>query len=80
MLCIDKISIPVPFLALYCKPDGSLWTDPVTLQHEGLQTLAHFMTGKLSGADAIGAEQLTPPRLTAEKHSLFRAFTDIFSD
>jgi hypothetical protein len=80
MLCIDKISIPVPFLALYSKPDGSLWTDPVTLQHEGLQTLAHFRTGKLSVADGMGAELLAQPRLKAEKHSLFRAFTDIFSD
>jgi hypothetical protein len=80
MLCVDKISIPVPFLALYSKPDGSLWTDPVTLQHEGLQTLAHFRTGKLSAADAMGAELLAQPRQKTEKHSLFRAFTDIFTD
>jgi hypothetical protein len=80
MLAIDKISIPVPFLSLYSLPDGNLWTDPVTLQHEGLQTLAHFRTGKLSAADAPGAELVAAPRLKVEKHSLFRAFTDIFTD
>jgi hypothetical protein len=80
MLCIDKISIPVPFLALYSLPDGNLWTDPVTLKHEGLQTLAQFETGKLSAADAPGAELIAPARIKAEKNSLFRAFTDIFTD
>jgi hypothetical protein len=80
MLSIDKISIPVPFLALYSLPDGNLWTDPVTLQHEGLQALAHFDTGKLSAAQASGAVLLSPARVKAEKHSLFRAFTDIFTD
>ncbi len=80
MLSIDKLSIPVPFLALYALPDGSLWTDPVTLSHEGLQALAHFRTGKLSAAEAIGATLLSEPIQKPEKHSLVRAFTDIFSD
>lgn len=80
MLVIDKISIPVPFLSLYSLPDGNLWTDPVTLQHDGLQVLAQFRTGKLLPTDALGAQLLSPPRLKAEKHSLFRAFTDIFTD
>ncbi|MDX1392228.1 MAG: hypothetical protein R3241_07605 [Rheinheimera sp.] len=80
MLTIDKLSIPVPFLALYALPDGSLWTDPVTLQHEGLQALAHFTTGKLSAAEAAGAQLISPARIKAEKHGLFRAFTDIFTD
>lgn len=80
MLTIDKLSIPLPFLSLYSLPDGSLWTDPVTLRHEGVQTLAHFTTGKLSSADAPGAVVVSAPRVKAEKHSLFRAFADIFTD
>lgn len=80
MLSIDKVSIPVPFLALYALPDGNLWTDPVTLSHEGLQALAHFRTGKLSAAEALGATLLSEPVQKPEKHSLVRAFTDIFSD
>lgn len=80
MLSIDKISIPVPFLALYALPDGSLWTDPVTLRHEGLQALAHFHTGKLSASDAMGATLLSEPLQKPEKHSLVRAFTGIFND
>ena len=80
MLTIDKISIPVPFLALYAMADGNLWTDPVTLRHEGVQSLAHFHTGKLAPADAAQAQLLAAPREKPERHSLFRAFTDIFSD
>ena len=80
MLTIDKLSIPLPFLSLYSLPDGSLWTDPVTLQHEGSQALAHFATSKLSAADAPGAIAVSTPRIKAEKHSLFRAFADIFTD
>lgn len=80
MLSIDKISIPVPFLALYVLPDGSLWTDPVTLSQEGLQAMAHFHTGKLSAAEALGATLLSDPIQKPEKHGLVRAFTDIFSD
>jgi len=80
LLTIDKISIPVPYLALYAMPDGNLWTDPVTLRHEGIQALAHFDTGKLNAIDAAQAELLSAPLVKPERHNLFRAFTDMFHD
>jgi hypothetical protein len=80
MLSLSKISIPVPYLAVYSSADGNLWTDPITLQHEGTNSLARFKTGTLSSADANGAMLISPARAMPEKHSLIRAFTHIFAE
>lgn len=79
MLTIDKISIPLPYLALYGRSDGSLWTDPITLQHESDSNLTRFKIGKALPAGLSSADLLTPPRELPDKHSLVRAFTGIFS-
>ena len=80
ILTIDKISIPVPFLSVYGMPDGNLWTDAVSIQHESLQALAHFKIEKRSAAETAAAIVLSHARKAPEKHSLIRAFADIFSD
>lgn len=79
MLTIDKISIPLPYLALYGRSDGSLWTDPITLQHESHSSLTRFKIGKALPAGLTSADLLTAPRELPDKHSLVRAFTGIFS-
>lgn len=79
MLTIDKISIPLPYLALYGRSDGTLWTDPITLQHEGHGSLTRFKIGKELPAGLCSADLLTAPRELPDKHSLVRAFTGIFS-
>jgi hypothetical protein len=80
MLSLSKISIPVPYLAVYSSADGNLWTDPITLQHEGANSLARFRTGTLSATDASGTTLLSPARAIPEKHNLIRAFTHIFAE
>lgn len=79
MLTIDKISIPLPYLALYGRSDGTLWTDPITLQHESHGSLARFKIGKALPVGLSSADLLTAARELPDKHSLVRAFTGIFS-
>lgn len=79
MLTIDKLSIPLPYLALYGADDGSLWTDPITLQHENLNSLARFQLNKQLPRDLTSRHQLAAPVHTPDKHGLVRAFTGIFN-
>lgn len=80
LLSLNKISIPVPYLALYSAADGNLWTDPITLQHETAGGLARFKTSSLQTHNARGITLLNPARILPDKHNLIRAFTHIFSD
>src|SRR5690606_33142997 len=80
ILSLSKISIPVPYLAVYSADDGNLWTDSITLQYDGPQNLARFKTSTLSAHDASGVSLISSARTVPEKHNLIRAFTHIFAD
>jgi hypothetical protein len=80
MLTIDKLSIPVPYLAIYGLPDGSLWTDPIVLEHNDGEGLARFRIDRQL-PEGIGPQhQLGGPRLQMERHGLVRAFTHMFGN
>lgn len=79
MLTIDKLSIPLPYLALYGGDDGSLWTDPITLQHENLTSLTRFQLNQQLPQGITSRHQLAAPASTPDKHGLIRAFTGIFN-
>ena len=80
MLSLSKISIPVPYLAVYSAQNGNLWTDPISLQHESADGLARFKTGSLTATEAKGVTLLSAARAIPEKQSLIRAFTGIFTE
>lgn len=80
MLMLDKLSIPVPYLALYGLHDGTLWTDPITLQHEGNHALTRFKISKQLPAGVTAASRVAEPRQHIEKQGLIRAFTGMFND
>jgi hypothetical protein len=80
ILSLSKISIPVPYLAVYSADDGNLWTDSIALQYDGPQNLARFKTSTLSAHDASGVSLISSARTVPEKHNLIRAFTHIFAD
>ena len=80
MLVIDKLSIPLPYLALYGLDDGSLWTDPITLQHDGNHVLTRFKITKQLPAGVTAAAKIAAPRQNIEKQGLIRAFTGMFND
>lgn len=80
MLVLDKLSIPVPYLAVYGLADGSLWTDPITLHHDGNHALTRFKISKHLPAGVAATDRLTEPRQHIEKQGFIRAFTGIFND
>ncbi len=75
-LKIEKLSIPLPFLAVYGQDDGTLWTEPVTLEHHSAESLATMKIGKAPQ----GSRQLAPARQPAQKHNVVRAFINLFTD
>lgn len=76
LLAIEKLSIPLPFLAVYGLDDGSLWTDPVTLEHSHNEALAKLELGSRTDAGTA----LSQARVPGHSNRLVRAFTSIFSD
>lgn len=75
-LSIEKLSIPVPFLAVYGAEDGTLWTDPVILSHAEGSPLVNFTIGK----DKPEGSLLTAPRIVPPKGGVVRAFTNFFAN
>ena len=79
MLTLGRLCIPVPFLAVYGLPDGSLWTDPVVLEHDGSQALTRFQVDKRLPAGVGIEHRLGEPRREPERHGLIRAFAGMFN-
>jgi hypothetical protein len=80
LLAIEKLSIPVPFLSVYGLADGTLWTDPVSLEHTAGHQLATLKIGRNLPAGATAADRLATPRTPMQKGGLVRAFASMFSD
>lgn len=75
LLSIDKLSIPVPHLALYGRDDGTLWTSPVSLKQTHSDELAILEVGN----SPSGANILAAARTPLQKSGLVWAFTSMFS-
>jgi hypothetical protein len=80
MLIIDKISLPVPYLAIYGRADGALWTDPLLLEHVSGEALAKLKIGERPPEGISRADLLAPARELPRKGGLVRAFVDMFSE
>lgn len=76
LLAIDKLSIPVPVLAVYGQQDGTLWTDPVSLVHTQGSQLATLRIGK----QPAGAQPLSSARVPPQRTNVVRAFINLFGD
>lgn len=76
LLEIQKLSIPLPCLAVYGLDDGTLWTDPVSLRHTAGSQLSEL---RLDDAAAEG-ERLAEPRMPLQKGGFVRAFASMFTD
>ena len=76
ILAIDKLSIPVPLLAVYADDKQGLWTQSVKLEHTQGENLAALTIGKAPP----GLKCLSPARESGQAGKLVRAFTRLFSD
>lgn len=79
MLTIEKLSIPVPLLAVYGAKDGTLWTDAITLEHDGEHALARLSFAGTHPEGLSATDRLSAPRISGGKHGLVRAFANIFN-
>lgn len=74
-LAIEKISLPVPWLALYGDLSGRLWTQAVTLSRDSGNELASVAIDSKEQADGRSLTRLAEPRQTAQRNSMIRAFS-----
>ncbi|WP_111642283.1 DUF432 domain-containing protein [Marinimicrobium alkaliphilum] len=79
-LTIEKLSIPVPYLAIYGLDDGTLWSDPVTLAHSDGNALAGLKIDSRLPDGVSPEHRIAEPRVEMPRGSFVRAFTSIFSD
>ena len=77
-LFLERLSIPVPFLALYGDAQGLLWTEPLTLIRETETEMAEVRLAEDPPAHAETPVRLMEPRQKPETGMLVRAFSSIF--
>lgn len=77
-LALEKISLPVPMLALYGDEHGKLWTQKVTLIRQEHGELASIqIEGRVPGDDAART-RLAEPRVEFGRSGVTRAFNLLF--
>ena len=74
-LALERVQLPVQYLALYTAPNGQLWSQAVTMTHSADQEGADVQIRSGPPADARTADLLQPPRETTKKG----LFTSTFS-
>ncbi|MBT8446055.1 MAG: hypothetical protein HKO62_00820 [Gammaproteobacteria bacterium] len=77
-MTIDRISLPVPYMALYATVDGRLWTQSITLIHTSDAELSEvtFETG--APGEVSDARQIAPARQKVSEKTLFHSFSAMF--
>lgn len=79
VLAIERINLPVLYLSLYEAEDGTLWTQPVTLEREeGADETAELQMQKKPPREAGKARLLTGPRRSSERNLVVHAFNALF--
>ncbi len=79
-LPLEKVSLPVPMLALYADQDGRLWTQKLTLTRHEQGDLASIQieSSKTDGDSSL--TRLAEPRIDSERSGMTRAFNLLFGD
>ncbi len=77
-LPLEKISLPVPMLALYGSEDGMLWTQRVTLTREDQSDLAAVRIDPNPPEPNRKLSLLSKPRQNPGRSGLVRAFSLLF--
>lgn len=77
-LQLEKISLPVPMLALYGDPSGNLWSQSVTLTREGQTDLASVRIDSKAPESGQALTRLAEPRQEPGRSGVTRAFGLLF--
>ncbi len=77
-VAVERLSLPVPYLALFQAPDGTLWTQAVKLEHRADAALSLVELGSDAPAEAGKALRLARARSRADRGLLAKAFGSLF--
>lgn len=77
-LPLEKISLPVPMLALYGDSQGNLWTQGLTLTRESQSDLATVRIDNKPAEENPSLTRLAEPRQAPERGGVTRAFSLLF--
>lgn len=69
----ERLNLPVPNLALYAAPSGSLWTQAVTVERGADGKLAHIRIADDPPEDVGAAERVAEPRSNLAGNAFVRA-------
>jgi hypothetical protein len=77
-LLLERLLLPIPQLSVFATYDNRLWTEELSIHCDQEMRSAHLRIGKGAPAIAGTTEQLSPPRVLAERNVLTRALGTIF--
>lgn len=75
---VERINMPMPFLAVYAAENGRLWTPPLHVLREPGGNPPRIRIEPTISPEAGTVELLTPARLGASEHALIRIFDNLF--
>lgn len=77
VLLVDRMNLPIPFLALYWAADRHFWTQRVLLKRGTGDDMAELDVRRGPPREAVGAERVSEARRKAEANLLVRAFSSL---
>ncbi len=77
-LVLERMQLPVEYLALYQAKDGVVWTQDVSLTRVEAEELAPLRVDPGAPRAAEGRPRLSPPRKELTGNILVRAFSSLF--
>jgi hypothetical protein len=78
-LLIELLSIPLPFLSVFAAPDGTLWTEEITIKNEVHHN--HIVRqGKGAPHIAPSAKLISAPRLELKASNLISIFYNLLTE
>ncbi len=77
-LLLERVKLPVQYLAVYRGENGFLWTPKVTLEREADGDLAGLDISKTVPREVGPTVPLSEPRQQPEKNLVVRAFSKLF--
>jgi hypothetical protein len=79
MLLVDRILLPVKHLSIYEAPDGTLWTQDITLERSERSDFASLTLRERVPKRAGGGKLLQNPRDKPTGNIITRAFSSLFT-
>lgn len=77
-LQLEKLSLPVPALALYGSDSGELWTESLNLEREADDDTAVLRVGSGTPTEAPGGTLLREARTPEVRRTVARSFSRLF--